>query len=73
MRKVLFPLLVAVTLTACVHGRVERGSRIDPDSIPPRDTVATLSPDMPPVEPEDSTGMDEVMADSLLQQPTLYE
>ena len=36
MRKVLFPLLVAVTLTACVHGRVERGTRIDPDSIPPR-------------------------------------
>ena len=73
MRKVLFQLLVAVTLTACVHGRVERGTRIDPDKIPPRDTVATLSPDMPPIEPEDSTETDEVMADSLLQQPTLYE
>lgn len=73
MRKVLFLLLVAVTLTACVHGRVERGTRIDPDSIPPHDTVATLSPDMPPAEPEDSTEMDEVMADSLLQQPSQYE
>ena len=73
MRKVLFPLLVAVTLTACVHGRVERGTRIDPDSIPPRDTVATLSPDMPAEEPGDSTEMDTLQEDSLLLPYTLQE
>lgn len=33
------------TLVACVNGKGEKGTLVNADSIPPRDTVATLSPD----------------------------
>ena len=36
---------LAVVLVACVNGKGEKGTHVDPDSLGVRDTIATLSPD----------------------------
>lgn len=73
MRSFSFMLLVVAMLTACVNGKEQRGTLLHADSLPVRDTVATLSPDMPSAVPKDSTEMDGTMEDSLLLPQPLHE